>query len=579
MKKLFLLGLFVLLYSTDIPSYWYKLLHYKKTIFGYESLIDDKNFFITKNGKFDPKKEFLSSINIIKKNPKLFACKFPLRYTFLNNKYHLSTFSLNNCKKLQKYLKYVKSNSVYIIFADASISKPASMFGHTFLRFDKKSFSPIISKSVNYAAQVNDKNGILFAFKGIFGFYKAYYNLLPYYKKIKQYNDIDSRDLWEYKLKFNQKEINRILLHIYELKDIYSNYYFFKENCSYNILYLIDVAKDTNLTDKYHFVTVPLDTVKQLYKEKLITKSSYRASLQTQIYYILKKIKHKNLVIKISNGKVPPTIVLKKNLTDKERAEILDVSVLYLQYLSRKKMIKHNIYTKRFLNILKVRSKINYISNYKVKSNNNPLYSHNSRRVLLGIYNKKPIIGYRFSYHSLEDNIFGYKKGFSLSFGDFRFTYDKKIKLQKAGIIELKSFSPRNDFFKPISWSVDFGIYRDYFISKDTLIWKLAPSFGITKQINNLYIYSLLSSDIDYKKKIFVGVGPLFGFYSYKNCNFFEGKISYKKFFIEKNNYYNLLLGYRMKISTQNAIYINYEYKKSFHKINNCFNIFYYHYF
>jgi hypothetical protein len=73
----------------------------------------------------------------------------------------------------------------------------------------------------------------LYAIKGLFGFYRGYYSILPYYAKIQEYRDVSDRDIWEYPLNLEYEEVIKLLMHIYELNAIYSDYYFFDENCSY----------------------------------------------------------------------------------------------------------------------------------------------------------------------------------------------------------------------------------------------------------------------------------------------------------------------------------------------------------
>ena len=51
--------------------------------------------------------------------------------------------------------------------------------------------------------------------------------MLPYYEKIKEYSNLENRDIWEYSLEFTPDEVERMLLHLWELKDIYTDYYFF----------------------------------------------------------------------------------------------------------------------------------------------------------------------------------------------------------------------------------------------------------------------------------------------------------------------------------------------------------------
>jgi len=106
-----------------------------------------------------------------------------------------------------------------MVFPTAHINSPASMYGHTFLRVSSNHDTPLISNAINFAAKTNDTNGLIFAYKGLFGEYEGRYSILPYYEKIKEYNNLEQRDIWEYDLDLTQEEINRLVLHTFELKD------------------------------------------------------------------------------------------------------------------------------------------------------------------------------------------------------------------------------------------------------------------------------------------------------------------------------------------------------------------------
>ena len=579
-----LLGLFYFLNAFGFSSKeWITLLHYKKTLFGYESLVDDKNFFISKNGKYSPKDEFLASIKLIKKNPKKFACKFPLRYEIINKYYHLSDFNISKCKKLNKFLKAINPNKAVMVFASSSLNSPSSLFGHTLIRIDTPENQEYLSNAVNYAAHVTDTNGILFAFKGIFGFYKAYYSILPYYEKLKEYSDKDSRDLWGYELNLTKDEVRKMTLHIWELKDIYSYYYFFKENCAYNILYLIDVIRPSINSVGYYnnsFSVIPLDTVKLLYKKHLITKFYYTPSLVTQIETISKPLNYKEklLAVKIANGK-NPNLVDEINGSEK-KARILDTSVRYLEYLSKKKNFTKDEYTKRFLKILKKRSKINYISNYHYKTPFNPVFSHNSKRLSLLKGNGFFDLGVRLSYHQLDDNPDGYKKGASLSFGNFLFRYkNKKLKIQKLGIIEIKSLSKRDEFFKPISWKVNFGLYKE----ENNLVLKVNPGGGFTKKVKNMYFYTLIQTDFGMSNRLNQGYefgegleSGIFG--NYKKYTYYLSSNYINYFLGDKHKKYNIKLINNFKLSNQSAFILSFKREKIYH-FNNEIKAGFYFYF
>ena len=577
MKKLLaLFGLF-LIANAAVDSYWLTLLHYKKKMFGgYESLIDDKNFFVSKNGKYDPQTELLSSIELIKKSPEKFACRFPLRYKYLNSKYKLSGFSLKSCVELQKYLKEVNPQKAVLVFADADMNKPASMFGHTFIRIDTKENMPVLSSAVNYAAQVTDTNGILFAFKGIFGFYKAYYSLMPYYDKLKQYSDKDNRDLWEYGLKLDKSQVTDMALHIWELKDIYSDYFFFSENCSYNILFLLEAADpDLHVSDDYFLTVIPLDTVKDLKKKGMISSYSYRPSLVTQIKTISKPLKNKKLIVKIAKGEIPPSDVLKMHISEEEKARILDSSVRYLEYLSKKTHIKKSVYTKRFISILKARSKVKYVSDYKFKTPFNPVYSHGSKKITLTAGKAGDAFvkfGLRLAYHTLDDPVKGYKIGSSLAFGNFAAVYkNNELKAEKIGLVEIESLTQRDVFFHPVSWKIFAGFYTKDIHKHERLAFEINPGGGFTYNIKNSLAYVMLNTDVNfnrhYKKGYAFGAGLETGFVKYIKNSAFIAAAGFNRYILgDVHSRLYFRFDYRYTLSMQNAVKISYTYSDEYEK-------------
>ncbi len=133
------------------------------------------------------------------------------------------------CNELENFLKALSPRSATLVFPTAYMNSPASMFGHTLIRIDGDYQSRLISYAINYAANTGDEGGISYLIKGLFGYFKGYFSILPYYEKIEEYNDLDMRDMWEYELNLSEDEVRRMVLHIWELKDIYSYYYFFDE--------------------------------------------------------------------------------------------------------------------------------------------------------------------------------------------------------------------------------------------------------------------------------------------------------------------------------------------------------------
>ena len=182
-------------------KYWHTLLHYKKGVFGLRSLIDDPNFFLAPGGKHNPKAELEATIKAFFQEPgegtKHPVCRFDARYTWLKEQLGIdpSQLPVPECTHFEQLMVEIKPEAVSLIFPTSHINSPASMFGHTLLTIETATQSKLLSHAINYSAITTDTFGPLFAVKGLFGLYKGYFSILPYYGKLQEYSDIDHRDI------------------------------------------------------------------------------------------------------------------------------------------------------------------------------------------------------------------------------------------------------------------------------------------------------------------------------------------------------------------------------------------------
>src|SRR3972149_7324685 len=67
--------------------YWHAPLHYKPGLFGTESLVDDRKFFLSPDGKHDPSAELDAAIDGLfadgEEEQTISRCRFPARYEWL----------------------------------------------------------------------------------------------------------------------------------------------------------------------------------------------------------------------------------------------------------------------------------------------------------------------------------------------------------------------------------------------------------------------------------------------------------------------------------------------------------------
>jgi hypothetical protein len=480
-------------------KYWHTLLHYKVTLFGVESLIDDPNFFIAKNGKNNPEDELKKTIRVFfdtgYKGKEVPVCKYMARFTWLKEQLKPDSGKVpaKECKKLSDF----KVGDATVIFPTYYLNNPASMFGHTFLNLNTTYSSKLLSNAVNYAANVGNSDAFSYAFSGIFGFFKGYYSILPYYKKISEYSDMDQRDIWEYKLNLKEDELRRMVYHIYELENVYSDYYFFDENCSYNILFLLEVARPTlDLTDKFSIAIIPIDTVKEMLKQGVIESSYFRPSNSS-------KVKHKasllsdyeqEIALKVSTGKIVPKYVLGLEISDDKKIIILDLVIEYSKYLRIKRKITEKEYQRVTINTLRSRSKLGIVTSidYKIKKPADPINGHDAKRILIntGTFDDNWFVDFciRPSFADMLNSDYSKEAGVQLQFFNTTLRYyakdedngpDEKLDLESFYLFDIQSLSPRDSFFKPMSWKVNAGIYKKFMLSGRKNMGFLNFGFGL----------------------------------------------------------------------------------------------------
>lgn len=477
-------------------SYWAKLLHYRNGI----SEIDSTNFFISNNGKEDLKEELFETINSLETGTNNVLCRFPLRVEWL--KENIPTLEEKivpySCEELDKFLELTDAKYVTMVFPTAHINSPASMYGHTFLKVGADKETPLISNAINYAAKTDEKNGLIFAYNGLFGGYEGRYSIMPYYEKIKEYNNLEQRDVWEYDLNLSQEEINKLVLHTWELKDSYADYYFFKENCSYNVLWLLEIARPSlDLVSYFDFKAIPLDTIKILTKyDGLIVDSRYRYSNLKKMKHILnEEIENKEFLKAYINDEIE----LPDSLSQSDKISYLDFKIAYTQYQRSEDGTEKKEYIKNYLKLLKERSSYKQTRTYNIKSPLDPLISHDSARI--GLFydsNDSFETSIKPAYNDMYDIVDGYLQGAYIDFFELNFKKqkDKDVKLDRFTLIKIKSYSPQDMIFKPISWGIDAGY--EHFKDEDDY-FKIKPEVGVSFGNDKDFIYSMLGSNIYYK--------------------------------------------------------------------------------
>ena len=288
-----------------------------------------------------------------------------------------------------------------------------------------------------------------------------------------------------------------MILHIYEIKDSYSDYYFFLENCSYNVLWLFELARpDLDLISKFKLNAIPLDTIKVLKPYNLIKKSNFRYSKMRKMKYLLHdKIKNTSYLLEYLES---DNFEVLDNLSLSDKVAYMDFKIEYTQYMRSKNRINEKNYIKEYLKLLRKRSKIKIKSIYEVEVPKNPIYSHDSAKVGMA-YNTDDSIDLFFkpAYNDIYDVSDGYLQGAYIDFFSFKAKKTKnKTYLDEFILLNIESLSKRDIIFKPLSWGISLG-YKHFKNLSDYI--NLKPEVGLTYGNKNNFISLLAHGEVYYK--------------------------------------------------------------------------------
>jgi hypothetical protein len=455
--------------------YWRILLHYGSTLAGARSLVSDPAFFLTKEGMTDPQIELEAMIRTYfdpaVKDSAPSVCRYIARYVWLKEMLSPDETKIPpiGCPEAEN----LQPRSAILVFPTYYLNNPASMFGHTFLNIETGYATAPLTNSVNYAADPGNANAIQYTIHGILGGFRGYFTVLPYYKKIREYSDIDQRDIWEYRLNLTETELKRMALHIRELQGIGSDYYFFTRNCSYHLLFLLEAARPSlHLTDRFGLWVVPIDTVKLMKQEGVVESAAFRPSNGTKIRQKMKLLPPElvDMAYAIGNGRIDPGTIDELPLPGDRKIVMSDLVGEYLTH----RLVKQEMSQKEYQDVafpnLRLRSRLGTFdeSRYAVDVPPDPAMGHDTSRVYAAMGSRHHSlyqeIGINPSFTDLLNTDYTRREGIEIQFLDTRLRYeeeDRRLRLERCDVLDVVSLFPRDRFFKPLSWTFNTGFRRE----------------------------------------------------------------------------------------------------------------------
>jgi len=243
-------------------EHWRKLLHYpanqNRLFRAQKSDVISGDFFLTANGSTDPSAElnatikafFLPAVADVNQHA---LCRFPARYAWLRSQLDWTNTQPPkiHCDQFEAWSLRGKVTGISLIYATGYLSNPASLYGHLLVKFntaDSATTGKLLDPSLSYGAIVpKNENGLLYAYRGLFGGYDAGFSHDKFFLHNHNYGETELRDLWEYELNLSPDERDEIVAHSWELLHVRFQYYFLGDNCAYRVADLLGIVIDEPL--------------------------------------------------------------------------------------------------------------------------------------------------------------------------------------------------------------------------------------------------------------------------------------------------------------------------------------------
>lgn len=499
---------------------WLNLGHYKSGTWPdtWRSHADDARFFLAERGREDPRAELQATLEAFGEPATLgdehAQCRFVARLTWLRNELDLGELPQPDCAAYREFRQQVQATQAVLVFPSYYLNSPSSMFGHTLLRLDAGDAdggSEYLSFALNFGALVDpNDNGLFYAFRGLTGGYPGQFEVDQYYRKIRDYNRDENRDIWEYPLNLDAAEIERLIQHLWELRGINFAYYFFDENCSYRILELLEVARPgLELTDEFPLTAIPIDTVRAVQRAGLVRDKHFRPAHGTVLRQRIAALPpaRRGWITALSADPERFNDAELQSLDDATRARLVDAAYKYLRYTQTGAGRDPTLAARSFqlLRALQQQAAALPRDAPNVDPATSPDLSHGSRRLALGLWSEEGreylSLGLRMSLHSLEENRTGFPIGAQINIGnlDLRLEDDGQLDLNRLDLVDIVSLSPRDRFFKPLSWAVQTGIDRQWTDGREHRVAQVNGGVGATGQTGSGgLVYALATSRVEH---------------------------------------------------------------------------------
>lgn len=458
---------------------WLRLGHWKRSRWlGRLESDAAEGFFVSPGGRRDPRAELEAEVTGLfapaeagEKSPR---CRFPARAAWLSERLALdpAAFAPEDCSNYEDWRRLMDAGAVSLIFASAYLDNPSSMFGHTFLRLERRATGgdPLRDNTLNFAGDTGDDGGVMFAVKGVLGLYPGRYTVMPYYMKIAEYNGMENRDLWEYDLALSSAEVDRLAAHAWEMGQGEFPYFFFSKNCSYQLMPALEAAAPRlSLMPGSPAIVGPVDTLLAVHGVPgLVASVHYRPSHGTVMTQrrTLMSGPERRAAEAYAAGRPDDGDRLSAGMPSARRALVLDSAEDFVLYKKGFSPDAPDEVRELERGILVRRARVPDAS-FRVPDPAwaaPPEEGHRRHRLQVGEGARRggsfTELSWRPGYHDLLDRPRGFLPGAAIEGFSWRLRYDRddrKVYLRDARFVEILSAAPWDSWTRKPSWSAGTG--------------------------------------------------------------------------------------------------------------------------
>lgn len=333
----------------------------------------------------------------------------------------------------------------------------------------------------------------MYAWLGMTGGFPGTYAMHPYYVKINEYNDMESRDLWEFRLNLTAEELEFLQAHLWELSSVYFPYYYLDENCSYQLLTLLEAVRPSaSLTNRFSLFVTPTDTLHTMNEQGFFTgKTDYRAAVFTRYTTFFE------------NSSAQARSIFKDLLTSRalpqeqtvDNVAAVDMLLEYYKYTNEYEISGWKpVDLAHYRALLYWRSKLALDPGLErfviADAEKNPLAGFKSTEIRAGYYSASSahalVFGIRPALREFQDVTLGFSPWSQMQIMGFSLSYlvkENQVRLEEFNVVDLAALSPWRAHIRKLTYRLRTGLYRyDQFlpVGISTLSWDSTAGAGLT---------------------------------------------------------------------------------------------------